>query len=178
MLKLLIILMIVAGIPARAAEPRSAAPVSARAQQRLQREVRSRLLRLPYYGVFDYLAFKVNGYNVTLEGSVTKPTLRRDAEAALKGIEGVERLTNRIEVLPLSPHDDRLRMGLYRAIYGHIVLNRYALHPNPPIRIIVKNGNVTLEGVVLNDGDRNIAFLQANGVAGVFSVRNHLRTEK
>src|SRR6185436_3162229 len=176
-LKVLIFLMIVSGVTT-VAEPGPAPPISSRAQERLEREVRSRLLRLPYYGVFDYIAFQVHGYEVTLEGSVTKPVVRHYAEAAVRPVEGIERLTNRIEVLPLSPNDNRLRMSLYRAIYGHTVLNRYALNPNPPIRIVVKNGNVTLEGVVLNASDRNIAFLQANGVPGVFSVRNHLRTEK
>ena len=171
----LIALMIATAVPALAAGPN---PPSGRAQQRLEREVRSRLLQLPYYGVFDYLTFQVHGYDVTLDGSVTRPTLRGDAEAAVRRIEGVGRLTNRIEVLPLSPYDDRLRISVYRAVYGHVALNRYALGPNPAIRIVVNHGNVTLEGIVLNDGDRNIAFLQANGVAGAFSVRNHLRTEK
>ena len=178
MSKFLIFLVIVTGITTSAAEPRATPPISARAQERLEREVRSRLLRLPYYGVFDHIAFQVSGYDVTLEGSVTKPVMRHDAEAAVRPIEGIQRLTNRIEVLPLSPNDNRLRMSLYRAIYGHTVLNRYSLNPNPPIRIVVKNGNVALEGVVLNDSDRNIAFLQANSVPGVFSVKNHLRTEK
>jgi osmotically-inducible protein OsmY len=180
MLRFLVPLILAIAFPVLADErfAASPAPLSSRAQDRLEREVRSRLVRLPYYGVFDYISFQVKGYDVTLDGSVTRPTLRHDAEAAVKRIEGVAHLTNHIEVLSLSPLDDRLRFGLYRAIYGQPALNRYALQPNAPIRIIVKNGNVTLEGVVLNDGDRDIAFIQANAVPGVFSVRNHLRTEK
>jgi hyperosmotically inducible protein len=144
---------------------------------RLARQVRHELVMLPYYGVFDHFEFRVDGGNVTLMGQVTRPTLKSDAENVVKDIEGVERVTNNIEVLPLSPNDDRLRLALYRTIYGHTSLNRYALQAVPPIHIIVKNGNVTLEGVVANDGDKNIAAVQANGVSGVFSVKNNLRVE-
>lgn len=155
----------------------NARPIPEKALARLQREVRRELLTLPYYGVFDNLAFRVDGYHVVLLGQVTRPTLRSDAERVAKKIEGVERVTNRIEVLPLSSHDDRLRLAVYRNVYGHSVLNRYALGANPPIHIIVNRGDVTLEGVVANVMDRNIAGLQANGVPGVFSVKNNLRTE-
>jgi hyperosmotically inducible protein len=132
---------------------------------------------LPYYGVFDNLAYKVDGYNVTLMGQVTRPTLKSSAENVVKNIEGVEKVTNNIEVLPTSPNDDRIRLAAYRTIYGHTALNRYALNAVPPIHIIVKNGNVTLEGVVANEGDKNIANIQANSVPGVFSVTNNLRVE-
>jgi hyperosmotically inducible protein len=132
---------------------------------------------LPYYGVFDNLAYRVDGYNVTLMGQVTRPTLKSSAENVVKDIEGVQKVVNNIEVLPVSPNDDRLRLALYRSIYGHTALNRYALNAVPPIHIIVKNGNVTLEGVVANEMDRNIANVQANGVSGVFSVTNNLRVE-
>jgi len=132
---------------------------------------------LPYYGVFDNLAYSVNGYNVTLMGQVTRPTLKSDAERVVKDIEGVESVTNNIEVLPLSPNDDRIRMAEYRAIYGDTALSRYGLNAVPPIHIIVKNGQVTLEGVVANEGDRNIANIRANGVPGVFGVTNNLRVE-
>ena len=151
--------------------------VSDRAWNRVEREVRHELVTLPFYGVFDNLAFQVDGGTVTLLGQVSRPTLRTDAERVVKGIEGVERVINRIEVLPLSPYDDRIRLATYRAIYGNTALNRYALQAVPPIHIIVKNGNVTLEGVVANEGDKNIADIQARSVPGVFSVTNNLRVE-
>ena len=150
---------------------------SDKSQSRLMREVRHELVTLPYYGVFDNLMYKVDGGTVTLLGQVARPTLRSSAENVVKQIEGVERVVNQIEVLPNSPNDDRIRIATYRSIYGQTALNRYALRAVPPIHIIVKNGNVTLEGVVANEGDKNIANMQANAVAGVFSVKNNLRVE-
>ncbi|HYM12517.1 MAG TPA: BON domain-containing protein [Bryobacterales bacterium] len=150
---------------------------STRGEERLAKEVRHELVMLPYYGVFDNLTYRVNGYNVELSGQVTRPTLKTDAERVVKQIEGVEKVTNNIEVLPLSPNDDRIRLAVYRAIYGHPNLNRYALQAVPPIHIIVKNGDVTLDGVVASAADRNIAGIQANSVSGVFHVTNNLRTE-
>jgi hyperosmotically inducible protein len=151
---------------------------SGRAPSRIEREVRHELVMLPFYGVFDNLSFRVNGGTVTLMGQVTRPTLKTDAERVVKGIEGVERVVNDIEVLPLSSYDDKIRLATYRAIYGHTALNRYVLQAVPSIHIVVKNGTVTLEGVVANEGDKNIAGLQANSVPGVFSVTNNLRVEK
>src|SRR5437588_1693276 len=130
---------------------------SARSQERIEREVRHELLMLPYFGVFDNIAYKVDGYNVTLLGQVVRPSLKSDAERAVKGIEGVEKIDNQIEVLPPSSVDDRLRQRLFRAIYGFGPLQKYELGVNKPIRIIVKGGRVTLEGVVDNEGDKNIA---------------------
>jgi hyperosmotically inducible protein len=150
---------------------------SAKAQERIIREVRHELLMLPYFGVFDNIAFKVDSYTVTLLGQVTRPVLKSDAENAVKHIEGVEKVDNQIEVLPPSPMDDRLRRRLFRAIYGYPALERYALGVQKPIRIIVKNGHVTLEGVVDSEGDKNLAGLRANGVSGIFSVDNNLRVE-
>lgn len=144
---------------------------------RFIKEIRHELVMLPWYGVFDNLAYKVNGYNITLLGQVTRPTLKSDAERVVKDIEGVQTVTNNIEVLPVSPNDDRLRVALYRAIYGHPALQRYSMQAVPPIHIIVKNGNVTLEGVVSNEGDKNIANIQANGASGVFSVTNNVQVE-
>jgi hyperosmotically inducible protein len=132
---------------------------------------------LPYYGVFDHLAFRVDGNRVTLIGQVTRPTLKSSAENVVRNIEGVEAVVNNIEVLPLSPHDDQIRMAAYRAIYGQTALNQYALQAVPPIHIIVKNGHLTLEGVVANEADRNLANLEARSVPGVFSVTNNLRVE-
>jgi osmotically-inducible protein OsmY len=151
---------------------------SSRSTERIVREVRHELVMLPYYGVFDNLAYKVDGYTVTLMGQVTRPTLKSDAENVVKKIEGVEHVKNELEVLPPSPGDDRIRRAVYRAIYGDTVLNRYALQAVPPIHIIVKNGNVALEGVVATEADKNVAGIRANGVSGVFAVANNLRVEK
>jgi hyperosmotically inducible periplasmic protein len=148
---------------------------SAKSQDRIIREVRHELLMLPYFGVFDNISFKVDGDTVTLLGQVVRPTLKSDSENVVKHIEGVEKVDNQIEVLPPSPMDDRLRINLYRAIYGYPALEKYALGVQKPIRIIVKNGNVTLEGVVDNDGDKNFAGIRANSVPGIFSVTNNLQ---
>jgi hyperosmotically inducible protein len=153
-------------------------PPSDRAVQRIQREVRHELLMLPYLDVFDNLAYKVDGYNVTLMGQVTRPSLKSDAENVVKKIEGVEKVDNQIEVLPPSPMDDQLRRRLYRAIYGFSSLQKYALGVQQPIRIIVKGGNVTLEGVVDNEADKNTAGIRAKSVSGVFSVTNNLQVVK
>jgi hyperosmotically inducible protein len=151
---------------------------SAKGQERITKEVRHELLMLPYFGVFDNIAFKVDGYTVTLLGQVVRPSLKSDAENVVKRIEGVEKVDNQIEVLPTSPMDDRLRLELYRAIYGYPALEKYGLGVQKPIRIIVKNGHVTLEGVVDNEADKNFAFMRANGVPGIFSVDNNLHVEK
>ena len=153
-------------------------PPSQRGQARLEKEVRHELVMLPRYGVFDNFAYKIEGGTVTLLGQVTQPTLKTDAERAVKRIEGVERVDNRIEVLPLSPNDDRIRVAVYRAIYGTTGLDRYALRAVPTIHIIVKNGNVTLEGAVGNEMDKNLANIKASGVSGVFSVKNNLQIDK
>jgi len=145
---------------------------------KLEKEVRHVLLLLPYYSVFDNLAFKVEGDKVTLLGQVVRPSTKSDAEANVKKIEGVASVDNRIEVLPASPMDDRLRRAVFRAIYSDPMLERYAIQSVPPIHIIVKSGRVTLEGVVSSEADKNVAYIRASGVAGVFSVTNNLRVEK
>jgi hyperosmotically inducible protein len=150
---------------------------NATSEDHITREVRHELVMLPYYGVFDNLAYKVDGGTVTLFGQVTRPTLKSDAERAVKGIEGVTRVDNQIEVLPLSPMDDRIRIATYRAIYSKPGLDRYAMQAIPPIHIIVANGKVTLEGVVDTEVDKNQAAVYANTVNGVFSVTNNLRVE-
>jgi hyperosmotically inducible protein len=148
-------------------------------QSRIAREVRHELVMLPYYGIFDDLAFRVDGSTVTLEGSVARPTLKSDAENVTKKVEGVEKVVNNIKVLPLSPNDNRIRYAEYRAIYGDPQLaTRYGFRALPSIHIIVENGHVTLEGVVANEGDKNLINIRANGVPGVFSVTNNLRVEK
>ena len=151
---------------------------SQRSQERLARQVRHELIMLPYYGVFDNLSYRIDGSTVVLQGQVTRPTLKSDAERVVKDIEGVEKVENRIEVLPVSTHDDQIRLAVYRAIFGQAGLDRYALQAVPPIHIIVKSGNVTLEGIVANGADKNLAGIKANGVSGVFSVTNNLRVEK
>jgi hyperosmotically inducible protein len=152
--------------------------VPERAVQRIQKEVRHEILMLPFYDVFDNISYKVEGYNVTLIGQVTRPTLKSDAENVVKRIEGVGKVVNQIEVLPLSSMDNGLRLSLYRAIYGYPALERYALPVIKPIRIIVKNGHVTLQGVVDSEADKNMVNILANGVSGVFSVTNNLRVVK
>ena len=144
----------------------------------LESKVRHELNMLPYYGVFDHLSFRVDGNKVTLFGQVARPVLKQDAENVVKRLEGVQQVDDQIEVLPLSSFDNDIRIRAYRAIYGFGSLNRYAMGAHPSIHIIVKNGNVTLAGVVANSMDRDVAFLRANGVAGTFSVTNELRTEK
>ena len=148
------------------------------AYQRLVKEVRHELVMLPYLGVFDNLEYKVDGSTVTLVGQVTRPTLKSDAESAVKNIEGVEKVDNQIEVLPLSPNDDRIRRAIYIALARNPQLDRYFMQAVAPIRIIVKNGNVTLEGVVDRKGDSDMANITAKGVSGAFSVIDHLRVEK
>ena len=128
---------------------------------------------LPYYGVFDDIKFSVNGYNVTLTGQATNPTLKHDADNVVKHIEGVEKVDDQIEVLPPSPMDDGLHLRLYRAICGFPAIEKHAMAVIKPIRIIVKSGQVTLEGVVDNQTDKDTAALRANGVSGVFSVTNN-----
>jgi BON domain-containing protein len=143
----------------------------------IARQVGHQLVMLPYYSVFDDLEYRVNGYNVELFGKVTRPILKSDAENAVKHIEGVEQVTNHIEVLPLSTMDWQIRRAEYRAVFGRGSLYRYAMGANPSIHIIVDNGHVTLVGVVGNEMDKNLANIQANSVPGVFSVTNELRVE-
>jgi hyperosmotically inducible periplasmic protein len=151
---------------------------SAKSQERIVKGVRHELLMLPYFGVFDYIAFKVEGSTVTLLGEVVRPTLKSDAENSIKRIEGVENIENQIEVLPPSSMDDRLRVRLFRAIYQYPALQKYELGVQKPIRIIGKSGRATLEGVVDNEADKNLAGVRANGVSGLFSVTNNLQISK
>lgn len=148
---------------------------SQKGEDRITREVRHELVMLPYYSVFDNLAYRVDGDSVTLFGEVTRPTIKSDAENVVKKIEGVGRVVNNIEVLPLSPNDDRIRRAVYRAIYAQPGLDMYSLRAVPTIHIIVKNGNVTLTGAVGNEGDKDRANIAANGVPGVFSVKNDIQ---
>ena len=149
--------------------------LSPEAENQLIKEVRHKLVMLPYYSVFDNLAYRVDGRTVTLEGQVVNPVVKSDAENAVKRIEGVDKVVNNIEVLPPSPMDNRIRRQVYRAIYSYGPLFKYGHMAVPPIHIIVRNGRVTLEGVVDNETDKNLAGMRANQVPGTFQVTNNLR---
>jgi hyperosmotically inducible protein len=143
------------------------------------REVRHELATLPYYGVFDWLEFEVRpDKTVVLRGQVVRPTTKSDAEARVKQIDGVAGVVNEIEVLPLSPSDERLRRNLYRAIYGfESPLFRYATQAVPPIHIVVNRGRAVLKGIVANKADANLAYIRARGVPGLFDVKSELKIE-
>jgi hyperosmotically inducible protein len=147
-------------------------------QQQIMKKVQKELVTLPYYGVFDNLAYQVEGDTVTLYGQVVRPATRSDAEHRVARIKGVERVVNQIEVLPLSSFDDSIRIRTYRTLFRTGGLYRYAMGANPSVHIVVNRGHVTLEGVVSNEGDKNLAYIAARGVPGVFSVTNNLRSER
>ena len=149
--------------------------LSPEAQDKLVREIRHELIMIPYYGVFDNLAFRLQGRTVILEGQVANSVIKPDAENAVKRIEGVDKVINNIEVLPPSPFDDRIRRAVYRAIYNYGPLFKYANMSIPPIHIIVKGGHVTLYGVVDTEVDKGLCTMRANQVPDVFSVTNDLR---
>jgi hyperosmotically inducible protein len=141
----------------------------------LSKQVHRELVTLPWYGVFDNLEYTINGSEVILTGQVVRPITKSDAETSVKKLEGVTRVVNNITVLPLSEFDDQIRRAEFRAIFSGASLGRYAMGPVPSIHIIVNNGHVSLDGVVSNQMDYNIANIRANSVPGVFSVTNNLR---
>src|SRR5215213_8941661 len=146
--------------------------------EQLAKKVRKELVTLPWYGVFDNLAYEINGSTVTLSGQVVQPSTRKDAERRDGKLKGVERVVNNIEVLPLSRFDDSIRADAYRALFGwNSPLFRYGRGVNPSIHIVVSGGHVALEGVVSNEGDRRLAYMLVNSVPGVFAVTNNLRAE-
>jgi hyperosmotically inducible periplasmic protein len=159
------------------------------------RSVRRMLERLPYYGVFDYLVFRVNGGTVYLAGFSFEGRLKVDAEMAVRRASGVVEVSNVIDVLPASQNDDRIRWATFYRIYADDFLSRYApggvhevlrdlreerrfpgMQPvgRYPIHIVVKNGRTMLLGVVDNGADRQIAEVRAREVSGVFEVDNGL----
>jgi hyperosmotically inducible protein len=144
----------------------------------VENHVRHELVMLPYLNVFDNISFRVDGNTVTLFGEVTKPVLKSDAGNVVKKVEGISRVDNQIEVLPLSSFDDGIRLRTARAIYGYPALQRYGAGTQPSIRIIVKNGNVTLVGSVSTGVDKQLVSMRANGVPGVFAVNNQLQIDK
>ncbi len=142
---------------------------------RVEAQIRKEIVTLPYYSLFDHIAYRVDDGKVTLMGKVNRPTLKRSIERVVKNVEGVESVDNQIDVLPLSPNDDRIRVAVYRAIYYNPMFSRYAIQAVPPVHIIVENGDVTLEGAVNSESEKNVAGIRTNAVAGVFSVTNNLR---
>lgn len=151
---------------------------NARLEQRLNGEVRHALVMIPQFTIFDNLAYRVDGNTVTLFGQVRNAVIKDVAEKSVKRLEGVDRVDNRIEVLPASFNDDRIRNQVARAVFGDARFSSYAIQSVPPIHIIVKNGQVDLVGVVRTQADKNTAFIRANGVPGVFSVKNDLQVEQ
>jgi hyperosmotically inducible periplasmic protein len=168
------------GLPAMAAaQGGQQASGAQRMQERITREARHELVMLPQLTIFDSLRYKVDGSTITLLGEVRTAVLKDQAERAVKNIEGVEKVDNQIEVLPPSPADDRIRMAVAHAIFSqNSPLFRYSMGALPPIHIIVKSGRVTLEGVVDSESDKNLAYMKANGVPGIFSVTNNLVVQK
>lgn len=152
--------------------------VNQRLEQRLSEEVRHELNMIPQFTVFDNLAYRVDGGTVTLVGQVRDAVVKDSAEKRVKHLEGVERVDNQIEILPASFNDDRIRRQVARAVFNDPRLFNYGIQSVPPIHIIVKNGHVNLEGMVRTQTDKDDAFIRANGVSGVFSVRNNLQVEQ
>lgn len=142
--------------------------------QSIERQVQKKILRLPYYEVFDHIGFNVNGDTVTLTGKVRNARNKKDAEAYVKDVPGVRNVVNNIEILPLGSFDDSIRVNLYRTLSNSGALSRYLWTVNPSVRLIVDGGHVSLEGFVANRGDYNTMNVLANGVPGVFSVTNNL----
>jgi hyperosmotically inducible periplasmic protein len=148
---------------------------SPRIQDRVSKEVYHELVMLPQLTIFDNISFKVDGGKVTLLGQVRNAILKDEAQGVIKKIEGVDTVDNQIEILPTSSNDDRIRHEVARAIFNDEGLFPYSMGSVPPIHIIVKNGHVSLEGAVNNQGDKDRAGLRANGVSGVFEVKNNLQ---
>jgi hyperosmotically inducible periplasmic protein len=147
--------------------------------QGIERKVFKQLIKLPHYGVFDHIVFQIDGDTVILSGKVAEARNKKDAENAVEDISGVARVVNNIEILPLSPFDNAIRVRLVRAFIRHGGgVFRYLQEPNPSVRLIVERGHVTLEGYVANRGDYNLMNILANGVTDVFSVENNLLIEK
>ena len=144
----------------------------------IELKVEKQIKRLAYYGVFDIIAFEVDGSTVILSGKVLNAVNRKSAERRIRKIDGVENVVNNIEILPLSRFDDSIRFRTVRALSRGGNVYRYLQGVNPAMRIIVKHGHVTLEGYVRTKGDSRLAYLLANGVTGTFSVTNNLVVTK
>lgn len=144
----------------------------------IEAKIAKQLKKLPYYGVFDHIAFEVNGGTVTLTGKVYNGINKDNAAYYVGKVEGVDKVINNIELLPPSSFDDTIRRRTVRAFINGGSMYRYLQGTNPSVRIIVDNGRITLEGVVSNSSDRNYASILAKGIPGVFSVTNNLVVEK
>jgi hyperosmotically inducible periplasmic protein len=144
---------------------------------RLLKQVRHKLLMLPYYGVFDHLAYSIDGGKVTLLGQVVRPSTRSDAARSVAQIKGVTQVVNKIEVLPLSNFDNSLRVRTYQALARTSGLQRYLAGSNPSLHIVVSRGQITLAGMVGNKMDKQLAYMAARGVSGAFSVTNNVQIE-
>jgi len=153
------------------------APVDVQSNAQLAKQVRHKLLMLPYYGVFDNLAYSIDGSKVTLHGQVVRPSTRTDAARSVAGIAGVSQVVNNIQVLPLSGFDDSIRVRTYRALARTGGLYRYFMGANPSLHIVVDRGNITLAGVVGSKMDKQLAYMTARQVSGAFSVTNDLKVE-
>ena len=140
----------------------------------LEKTIQKKLLKLPYYGVFDHITFKLDGDTVTLYGHVANAPNRKSAQRYVEDVPGVRRVVNEIEVLPVSNFDNNIRRDLYQSISNYGGLSRYLWTVNPSVRLIVERGHVTLEGYVGNKGDYDTMNIVARGVHGVFSVKNNL----
>jgi hyperosmotically inducible periplasmic protein len=170
---LMVFILVAVGAAGASAQSRAARD-QANYDAWLTRQVRHSLAMLPWYGVFDNLEYRVQGNEVMLYGQVVRPITKSDAAGTVKRLEGVARVVNNIQVLPLSRMDDQIRLAEYRAIFSEPSLTRYAMGTIPSIHIIVDSGHVTLEGIVDNGTDRSLATLRAQGVPDVFSVTNNL----
>ena len=150
-------------------------PLSPESFQKLANKIIHELVMLPYYSVYDNLYFRIDGRTVTLLGETPNASTKSSAGNVVKHIEGVDKVINNIELLPPNPADERIRRATYRAIYSYGPLFKYSHAPVPPIHIIVKNGRVTLEGIVDSESDKQMAGMQANRVPGTFQITNNLR---
>ena len=144
----------------------------------LREKATKEILKLPYYGVFDAIKLKIEGDTVTLLGQVMNPTTKEDAENAIKKLDGVKTVKNEIKVLPLSRFDDNIRYKVWQSIANKGSLYRYLLGTNPSMRIIVKDGRVSLQGFVNTKGDYDLAYIAAREVPGTFAVENDLEISK
>jgi len=173
----LLAMLFLIAVPSLPAQPTSS-PQSQKTEEKypsaLSREIHHQILMLPFYSVFDFVTFTLQNNKVTLSGQVLRHNLKDQAEAAVKSLEGVDSVVNNIVVLPVFPPDDDLRRAIYRAVYEDPALARYGIPAVPGIHIIVKNGNVVLEGCVDSLSDKNLAALRAGTVANVLGVKNNL----
>ncbi len=154
-----------------------AAPAMTAAEARTAEQVRKEIVTLPFLSIFDDIRFSFQDGVVTLMGDVHRPTLKKSAERVALRVEGVNRVENKIQILPLSRFDNQIRLQVARALYSHPALDRYGMGALPSIRIIVNNGDVTLKGFVNREMEKNVAGIVANQVHGVFSVTNDLQVE-